>query len=151
MVGPLPFWAVLLPMPLAFAGMALVTWLKSGDGWRRRMGMAALAILLGPALVFLPLGVEPLARVLGIGGLILLAGVGMPLFAALGGAALLLFFLAGGEATSVAYATYEISSATFLPSIPLFALAGVILARGGSPRRLVRFTQAVLQGIPLLR
>jgi tripartite ATP-independent transporter DctM subunit len=140
--GWVPFWIAVIPMPLAFVAMALVTFWRRGDGWRIRLGILSLAGLLGPAMVFLPFGVEPVARVLGIGGLILLAGMGMPLFAALGGAALLLFFLSWTPIASVPSGVYSISSEFFLPTVPLFALAGVVLARGGAPTRLVRFAQA---------
>ena len=147
-VGWLPLWVALAPMPLAFAAMAVVTLWRRGEGWLLRLGMAGSAFLLGPALVFIPAEAAPLVRIPGIGLLGLLAGMGMPLFAVLGGAALLLFFLAGGTVSSVAYATYDIASAYYLPSIPLFALAGMVLARGGAPGRLVRFIQAWSGWIP---
>jgi tripartite ATP-independent transporter DctM subunit len=140
--GWMPFWVALVPMPIAFGAMALVTFWRTGEGWRIRLGILTLALLLGPALVFLPFGAEPIARVLGIGVLIILAGMGMPLFAALGGTALLLFFLSGDGIVSVPNAVYDISSEFFLPTVPLFALAGVVLARGGAPARLVRLAQA---------
>ena len=147
-VSWMPLRIALIPMPLAFAGMALVTFWRPKEGWALRVGIAALALFFGPALVLLPFGMEAIARVVGIVLLILMAGVGMPLFAALGGAALLLYFLAGLPAVSVAYDTYSIASAYYLPSIPLFALTGTILARGGAPKRLIRFAQAWTSWIP---
>lgn len=147
-VGWLPLWAALAPMPIAFAAMAVVTYWRRGEALLYRLGIPILAFALGPALAFLPIGDGSFLRVVGIGVLILLAGIGMPLFAALGGAALLLFFLEGLPVSSVSYATYQVVSAALLPSIPLFALAGVVLARGGAPKRLVRFAQAWSGWIP---
>jgi len=146
--GWLPFWIALAPMPLAFAAMALVTLWRRSEGLVLRLGILGLGFLLGPAMVFLPMGAESPARVVGIGCLLLLAGIGMPLFAALGGVALLLFFLDGITVSSVPMAIYEITGEVFLPSIPLFALAGIVLARGGAPGRLVRLAQAWSGWVP---
>ena len=121
-VGWLPLPIALLPMPLAFAGMAFLTLWRPREGWRTRLAIGSFALLFGPALILLPYGLEPMARVVGIVLLVLMAGVGMPLFAALGGAALLLYFLAGGEPVSVAYSVYTIAAADNLPSIPLLSL-----------------------------
>lgn len=147
-VGWLPLKIALVPMPLAFAGMAFLTFWRAREKWSFRLGIASLALLFGPAVILTPLGMEPVARIVGIVLLVLLAAVGMPLFAALGGASLLLYFMAGVPTVSVAYDAYTIASAYYLPSIPLFALVGTILARGGAPKRLVRFAQAWTSWIP---
>jgi tripartite ATP-independent transporter DctM subunit len=146
--GWMPFWIALAPMPFAFAAMAAVTFWRRGEGWVVRSGIFAMAFLLGPAMIFLPYGGESIARVLGIASLVILAGIGMPLFAALGGVALLLFFLDGIPAASVPYAIYDISSEFFLPAVPLFALAGVVLARGGAPGRLIKLARASIGWVP---
>ena len=59
--GWVPFWIALIPMPLAFGAMALVTFWRRGEGWSIRLGILTLALVIGPALVFLPFGVEPVA------------------------------------------------------------------------------------------
>lgn len=147
--GWLPQWIAMAPMPVAFAAMTVVTWWRRGEGWALRLGLLPLAFVLGPGLVFLPLGDGSVARLLGIGAICILAGVGMPLFAALGGVALLLFFLQpGGSVTFPLDYTYQIVAEPLLPSIPLFALAGVVLARGGAPERLIRLVRAWTGWIP---
>ncbi|MCJ7627016.1 MAG: TRAP transporter large permease subunit [Longimicrobiales bacterium] len=146
--GWLPFWVAVSPMPVAFSAMAIATLFHTGKGWLPRLLVPLLAILIGPILVVLPLGDGSLIRILGIGVLCILAAVGMPLFAALGGASLLLFFLSEVPVTSIPDAIYEIASEAYLPSIPLFALVGVVLARGGGPQRLIRLAQAWTGWLP---
>jgi tripartite ATP-independent transporter DctM subunit len=146
--GWLPLWIAIAPMTVAFASMAVATFWRRGEEWRVRALILPLAFLVGPVLIFLPLGDGSVIRIVGIIVLGLLAAVGMPLFAALGGAALLLYFLQGGPVTGIVDATYQIVSEPILPSIPLFALAGVVLARGGSPERLIRLVRALTGWIP---
>jgi len=146
--GWLPQWIAIAPMTVAFALMAVATYWRRGEGWRARILILPISFLIGPALVFLPLGDGSVIRIVGMIVLVLLAAVGMPLFAALGAAALLLFFLQGGPVTGFVDATYQIVSEPILPSIPLFALAGVVLARGGSPERLIRLVRALIGWVP---
>jgi tripartite ATP-independent transporter DctM subunit len=147
--GWLPLWVALLPMPLAFGGMALATFWRAGEAWKSRLVLLLMTLLVGPVLIFLPTGDGSLLRVLGLGALLVLAGIGMPLFAALGGAALLLFFLQpGGTVSTPMDWTYQIVSEELLPSIPLFAMAGVILARGGAPKRLIALMRAWTDWVP---
>ncbi|RMD93954.1 MAG: TRAP transporter large permease subunit [Calditrichaeota bacterium] len=77
-----------------------------------------------------------------------LAFLGMPLYAVLGGAALLLFYSAQIPIAAVPAETYRIVTQPVLPSIPLFALAGSVLANGGSPRRLIRLVRAWTDWLP---
>jgi len=140
--GWLPLWIAVLPMAVAFASMAIATYWRRGESWRIRFLILPMAFIVGPALVFLDIGDGSFIRPLGIIAMALLAAVGMPLFAALGGAALLLSYLMGGPVTGIVDATYQIVSEPLLPSIPLFALAGVVLAAGGSPKRLIRLARA---------
>jgi tripartite ATP-independent transporter DctM subunit len=146
--GWLPTWVAVAPMPLGFLAMFAATFWRTGEGRKTRCVLAGMALLAGPILPFLPLGEGETMRVLGIAALGLLAAVGMPLFAVMGGAALLLFFLSDVVLTSVPDATYQIVSKAVLPSIPLFALAGVALARGGAPDRLVGLMRAWTGWIP---
>jgi len=146
--GWLPFWAALLPLPFAFVAMAVATGLHIGRGWRPRALTGLVALLVGPALLFIPVGDGSAVRVLGIGLLCALAAAGMPLFAALGGVSLLLFFLSDSPVAAIAEGIYKISTEFALPSIPLFALVGVVLARGKGPDRLVRLFRAWTGWLP---
>jgi len=146
--GWLPFWIAVLPLPATFLLMALATGIHVRGGWRAWTPVLIIAVLMGPVLIFLPLGEGTVVRSLGIGLVCALAAMGMPLFAALGGAALLLFFLSEGPVTSISEAIYRITTEAALPSIPLFALAGVVLAKGKGPDRLIRLVRAWTGWIP---
>jgi tripartite ATP-independent transporter DctM subunit len=80
--------------------------------------------------------------------LIILALLGMPLYAVLGGVGLLLFYGMEIPVAAVPAETYRIVTQPVLPSIPLFALAGSVLAAGGAPQRLVRLVQSWVGWLP---
>jgi C4-dicarboxylate transporter, DctM subunit len=65
---------------------------------------------------------------------LLLAGA--PIFAALGGLALALFWGDGLPLASVPLSHYQITVNPSLPALPLFTLAGLLLARTGAAQRL---------------
>lgn len=63
---------------------------------------------------------------------------GAPLFATLGGIAMILFWGTGREVSLIPLEHYYLVTDAVLPSIPLFTLAGYFLAEGGASKRLVR-------------
>jgi C4-dicarboxylate transporter DctM subunit len=79
--------------------------------------------------------------------LLIAAILGSPVFATLGGAALVLFRADGLPIASLALDHYRLVVNTSLPMIPLFTLAGYFLAEGGAPRRLVRACNALFAGV----
>lgn len=83
-----------------------------------------------------------------VGILILLAALGAPLFAVLGAIALIGFYSAGQEGIAVAVEFYRLSDMPALIAIPLFTLAGYILAESKTPQRLVRLTNALVGWLP---
>jgi tripartite ATP-independent transporter DctM subunit len=83
-----------------------------------------------------------------IAALVLLALLGAPLFALLGAIALIGFRFAGQEGIAVAVEFYRLSDMPALIAIPLFTLAGYLLAESQAPRRLVRLTNALFGWMP---
>lgn len=80
--------------------------------------------------------------------LLLLAALGAPLFALIAALAMLGFHYAEYDLTIVAVEFYRLADMPGLVAIPLFTLAGYLLAEGGTPRRLVRLSNAVLGWMP---
>lgn len=146
--GWLPVWLAQAAMPVGFLGMAAATLLSRGQTWRGRWTILLLSLLFGPVLVFMPEGLRDVIAVPGLVTLLLLAVVGIPLYAVLGGAAMLLFYAADIPLAALPAETYRIVTQPILPSIPLFALAGTVLAAGGAPRRLVRLVTAWTGWLP---
>ena len=66
----------------------------------------------------------------------------------LGGAAVVLFMIDGVTPAAVLIETYALSVSPTLPAIPLFTLAGFLLAEGGASARLLRVFRAWFGWIP---
>ncbi|MCA9483540.1 MAG: TRAP transporter large permease [Nitrospina sp.] len=83
-----------------------------------------------------------------VGGLIALALLGTPLYAIIGGLALVLFFFAEIDSAAVFIELYRVTSQPTLVAIPLFTFAGFLMAESGTPKRLTRLTKAFLGALP---
>ena len=70
--------------------------------------------------------------------------LGAPVFTALGGAALILFWGHDLPIQAVPLKHYSLTTNDMLPSIPIFTLAGYFLAESGASKRLVRVFQALV-------
>jgi len=81
-------------------------------------------------------------------GLLLLALLGMPLFAVIGAAALLGFHAAGIDLSVAAIEFYRLAEMPTLLAIPLFTFAGYLLSESQAPGRLVQLTRALLGWLP---
>ncbi|RPJ78943.1 MAG: TRAP transporter large permease subunit [Alphaproteobacteria bacterium] len=81
-------------------------------------------------------------------GIVFLAVFGVPLFIIMSLAALVAFTFSGVQVSAVAQEIYRISSAPTLVTIPLFTLAGYLMAESKSPQRLLRLTETGLGWMP---
>lgn len=81
-------------------------------------------------------------------GLFLLALFGLPLFAALGAGSLLYAHHSGLDSALLIVELNRLASSPNLTAIPLFTFAGVVLAAGGAPQRLLRLFNAALGWLP---
>lgn len=81
-------------------------------------------------------------------GIVILALLGTPLFVIMALAALTAFSFAMIDTSAVAIEIYRIASAPTLLTIPLFTLAGYLMAESGSPKRLLRFAEAAFGWMP---
>ena len=79
---------------------------------------------------------------------LILAALGMPLFAVIAAIALLGFHAAGYDLIAVAVEYYRLSDKPGLIAIPMFTLAGYLLGESGTPTRLVRLSMALLGWLP---
>jgi len=142
----LPEWVSECVMPVALGLMAFRFVGKASESWRGRV--AACAVIAATfALGLLPSAaawwVWPAAILL-----LLATLLGSPVFVAMGGLALLLFFKDGTPVAAVSAEIYRLISSPTLPAIPLLTAAGYILAEGGAASRLVRFFRALFGWMP---
>ena len=143
----LPVWGFVSFMVPAFALIGIRLALKCSDGWLGRT-VAATGIGIPLALAYSEtLGDLPILFY-GASALIGAAILGLPIFALIGGLAALLFWYEYVPVSAVPLAAYQLSGQPLLPAIPLFTLAGYILAEGGSSRRIVRVFSAWLGWLP---
>ena len=143
LVYRIPVWTIQLFIPLGFGVIALRLLWHSAAGWLGRGLALALAALITGLVLGLP--VEPTRLMTPALALLVLSTLlGAPVFTALGGAALILFWGHELPAESVPLKLYSLTTNDLLPSIPIFTLAGYFLAEGGASKRLVRVFQALL-------
>lgn len=171
--GGVAQWMLYAIMPIGFGLIAIRLWWQSGwlpphhefeseaptayspaVAWTRRAIVVAV-VLAAFSLAWVPESSVaawrwPLVAVV-VGATIL----GAPIFVLLGGLAVVLFYADAGTMTpirdavmSVPNATLQIAGQDTLPTIPLFTLAGTLLASGGTPERLVRVFRAVAGWLP---
>ena len=143
----IPIWLVLSVLPVGFGAITgRLIWHAASD-WQGR-AVASLGLLI-PFLFTLMSGIETVGIVLPATLVIILAtAFGMPIFAGIGGAALVLFWGDGTPLTAVPGETYRLTNNAMLPAIPLFALSGYLLAEGSAGQRLTRLFTACVGWMP---
>jgi C4-dicarboxylate transporter DctM subunit len=146
-----PVWVGQLALPIGFALIALrLAWKAGGAGqagWAGRV-VGFLGIAVGIVLSRYPGLLENRPAWPGLLVVFVAAAIGAPIFAILGGAAVLLFMSDGVTPATVLIETYSLSVSPTLPAIPLFTLAGFILAEGHASARLLRVFRAWFGWIP---
>ena len=143
----IPVWVADLAFPLAFGLIALrLVWRASDKPLGR--AIAAIGILAGLFISQRPemLDGHPVWPWL---ALVLAAAIaGAPIFVLLGGAALFLFLAQGDKPARLLVDSYQQLTSTDLPAIPLFTLAGFLLAEGKASQRLLRLFRALVGWMP---
>jgi len=143
--GGIPQWVSECIMPLCLGLMALRFAWGASDRWGGRL-VAVATIGAAFSLGLVPLAglpVWPLALLI-----ICAALLGSPVFVAMGGIALLLFFKDGTPVSAVSAEVYRLIASPTLPAIPLLTACGYVLAESGASTRLVRFFRALFGWMP---
>jgi tripartite ATP-independent transporter DctM subunit len=143
----IPVWVMISIIPISFAVLTGRLIWHAASSTRGRL-LASIGLLI-------PLSFELFTSAGDTGVLIpaclailIATALGMPIFASIGGAALLMFWLDGTPLNSVPMQAYRLTVSPMLPAIPLFALAGYILAEGGSSKWLTRLFSALVGWMP---
>jgi C4-dicarboxylate transporter, DctM subunit len=140
-------WMSQIVLPVGFGLVAIRLVLRAAPHWKGRAVAAAgaasgLVLALQPGLLD---GAPAWPWVL---LLVAAGGLGAPLFAVLGGLAVLLFLADGIPAPTVVGSAYNLTTHPTLPAVPLFTLAGFLLAEGDTPGRLLRLFRALFGWMP---
>lgn len=145
-IGALPTWVAQLVMPLGLTAVALRLVWRAGELPERIVAAVGLAV--GIALGQVPGVLEGVPAWPGLALLVVGTLLGGPLYAAIGGFAVLLFAHDGIPPAAVPVETYRMAVSPHLPAIPLFTLAGFLLAEGDAAARLQRLFRALFGWIP---
>ena len=144
----IPRWVALLIMPIGFASIAFHMIYNSYSELKNRVILVALIILI--ILLFQ----WEILRDINFLPYILIAAIlfslfkGAPIFIGLGGLALLFFWRDWTPISAISAETYRIVVSPTLPTIPLFTLAGYMLAESKASERLVLLFRALFGWIP---
>jgi C4-dicarboxylate transporter, DctM subunit len=146
LAGGLPEWWTESIMPVALAAMAVTSIWRAPEGWLGRACCTA-ATLAAFALGLLDGNAH--ALVWPVVTLIVIAFLcGAPVFVAMAGIAMTLFFVDGTSVAAVPTVTFTLVASSTLPAIPLLTLAGYVLSEGGSAQRLVAAFKSVFGWMP---
>lgn len=143
----IPVWVLQLMLPIGFALITLRIWWHSAKRWQERVITAIISVAVICACVWSPISPEKLV-VPAIAALLLATVLGAPIFVALGGAAVILFWGEDSPIASIPIDHYRLVTNPSLPAIPLFTLAGYFLAEGGASKRLIRVFTALFGNFP---
>ena len=141
-----PVWVTQMIMPIGFAviGVRILSRLSSWWGRAVAAGFVVFPLLMGWA-EDLP-GSGVLGPLLAL--MILAIALGAPIFVGLGGIAAVLLWNIYDPVSAIPLEAYSLALKPILPTIPMFTLAGYLLAEGGTPKRLVKLFRALFGWMP---
>ncbi len=142
LVGTMPIWWVQTVTPIGFA---LVTGRLLWNASPKWGGRAIVFVASGLLVWFATHPPTDPAKLVwpAIATLLVATVLGSPIFVTLGGAAMILFWGEDLPIASIPLDHYRLVTNATLPTIPLFTLAGYLLAEGGASKRLVGVFQAL--------
>jgi tripartite ATP-independent transporter DctM subunit len=144
--GGIPQWASECVMPAALALISLRLAWRAAESWWGRLIAVAVA---GGVFALGTLGDHASSLAWPLALLVIAAALlGAPVFAAMGGVALVLFFKDGVPVSAVPAEIYRLIASPTLPAIPLLTACGYVLAESRASSRLVRFFRALFGWMP---
>ena len=144
----IPRWFAQIIMPLGFGLMALQVYFNSYKKTIHRISLVLIGFLFSIN-TFTDTLFE-VVPVVWIGSVIILTALmyGAPIFVGLGGMAVLLFWADYTPISAIPTEAYRIVVSPTLPTIPLFTLAGYLLAESKASTRLVKVFHELFGWIP---
>jgi len=140
-------WMAQTVIPFAFGLIALrLVWRAAPTAFGR--ALAALGIVAGLLLGQFPQVLEGRTPWPGIAAVLVGTVLGGPIFALLGGVAVLLFMKDGVPIAAMPVETYRLAVHPTLAAIPLFTLTGFLLSEGRAANRLLRVFRSLVGWIP---
>jgi C4-dicarboxylate transporter, DctM subunit len=152
-IAGVPVWVAQLVLPIAFALIALrLAWrapaLAAGGGRWTGRALAFLGIAAGAVFGQMPALLEGRPAWPGIALVLLGTVLGGPIFALLGGIAVVMFLHDGTPIASMPVETYRLAVSPTLAAVPLFTLTGYLLSESHASKRLLRVFRALFGWAP---
>jgi len=144
-----PVWVAALAFPIGFTLIAVrLAWKATPHWWGRLITFSGVVAGYAAARNFE--WFEGAALLPWLIGILVVGVLGTPIFALLGGIAMIAFFIDGSRPIVPLIKAYEelTSPAANLAAIPLFTLTGFFLAEGQAPNRLLRALRAIVGWAP---
>ncbi len=142
-----PVWVSELVMPVCLALMAVrLAWRASGHWRGRAIALAAIGAAFALGLLRTPPHGIFFAALLAV--ILLATIVGSPVYTAMAGVGMLLFFAESTPVSAVPAEIYRLVASPTLPAIPLLTACGYLLAESNAASRLVRFFRALFGWMP---
>lgn len=144
----IPRWVAQSIMPVGFAVMALQVYFKSYERNIHRVTLIITGLIF--SLSAITDAIFDVLPVVWIGVVIILIALyyGAPIFVGLGGAAILFFWADYTPISAIPTEAYRIVVSPTLPTIPLFTLAGYLLAESKASERFVDVFRELFGWIP---
>lgn len=143
-----PIWLLQLALPIGYGLIVLRTLQAEHLSWKQKIVVYAIPFIIIGMGQFEELQ-TPFIISVSIIFLLVMSFFHLPIFITLGGMAILMFWYDGTVISSFSTEIYtKISTNDTLAALPLFTLAGYIMAEGGAPRRLVNLFQDMFSWIP---
>lgn len=146
-IAGVPVWVAQLVLPLSFAIIALRL-VGRAPGGRVGRAIATLGIAAGGLIGQFPMVLEGRPAWPGVGLVLLGTLLGGPIFALLGGIAVLMFLQAGTPIAAMPVETYRLAVSPTLAAVPLFTLTGYLLSEAQASKRLLRVFRALFGWAP---
>lgn len=141
-------WFAQSIMPISLMLMSVILFFKSYGSLKNRFALL-ISILLFLSIVSIPHVRESSVTLwFSFFSIIFSLFYGLPIFLGLGGIAALLFWFDWTPLSAISAETYRIVVSPTLPTIPLFTIAGFLLAESKSSIRLLSLFQALFGWIP---
>jgi tripartite ATP-independent transporter DctM subunit len=142
-----PVWFAESVMPFGFALIGLRIWLRAAASWTARLSIASFCVV-PLALFFFDSLQETAIYLVPLAAVIVATVTGAPIFVGIAGVAAVLLWHELFPVSAIPTEAYNLAIKPILPTIPLFTLAGFILAEGGTPGRLVSLFRALVGWLP---
>lgn len=144
----IPRWVAQIIMPAGFGLIAIQILLTGSQDNLYRGSMLMMAFLMVMISITGAFQLNP--WIVGFGSVVIIVSLfyGAPIFVGLGGLAVLFFWSEYTPISSIPAETYRIVVSPTLPTIPLFTLAGYILAESNASQRLLNVFRAGFGWIP---